>query len=101
MAETQTAPATVEINDAIFCTHFKEVVSRRFAYLHSPNANCEIVSNRSCMLTSFPSSLVHRVQLRRQGGERFLLWGGLLHHRRLPEPGVLMTILYRYVLGHP
>ncbi|KAF9558596.1 hypothetical protein CPC08DRAFT_743313 [Agrocybe pediades] len=25
MAETQTAPATVEINDAIFCTHFKEV----------------------------------------------------------------------------
>lgn len=26
MAETQTAPSTVEINDAIFCTHFKEVV---------------------------------------------------------------------------
>lgn len=26
MAETQTAPATVEINDAIFCTHYKEVV---------------------------------------------------------------------------
>ena len=26
MAETQ-APATIEINDAYFCTHFKEVVS--------------------------------------------------------------------------
>jgi hypothetical protein len=27
MAETQNAPpATVEVNDAIFCTHFKEVV---------------------------------------------------------------------------
>lgn len=26
MAETQNAPSTVEINDAIFCTHFKEVV---------------------------------------------------------------------------
>ncbi|KAF5324173.1 hypothetical protein D9619_011322 [Psilocybe cf. subviscida] len=25
MAETQTAPSTVEINDAIFCTHLKEV----------------------------------------------------------------------------
>ncbi|RDB18429.1 hypothetical protein Hypma_000345 [Hypsizygus marmoreus] len=25
MAEIQAAPATVEINDAIFCTHFKEV----------------------------------------------------------------------------
>ncbi|KIM38004.1 hypothetical protein M413DRAFT_30421 [Hebeloma cylindrosporum] len=25
MAETQPAPATIEINDAIFCTHFKEV----------------------------------------------------------------------------
>ncbi|KAJ6526151.1 hypothetical protein DFH09DRAFT_1286004, partial [Mycena vulgaris] len=29
MADTQTAqaPATIEINDALFCTHFKEVVS--------------------------------------------------------------------------
>ncbi|EDR06724.1 uncharacterized protein LACBIDRAFT_299866 [Laccaria bicolor S238N-H82] len=27
MAEVQTAPATVEINDAIFCTHYKEVCS--------------------------------------------------------------------------
>ena len=26
MAETQ-APATIEINDAYFCTHFEEVVS--------------------------------------------------------------------------
>ena len=26
MAETQNAPTTVEVNDAIFCTHFKEVV---------------------------------------------------------------------------
>ncbi|KAF7354141.1 hypothetical protein MVEN_01101600 [Mycena venus] len=25
MAETATAPATIEINDAMFCTHFKEV----------------------------------------------------------------------------
>ncbi|KDR66584.1 hypothetical protein GALMADRAFT_259106 [Galerina marginata CBS 339.88] len=25
MAETQAAPATIEINDAIFCTHLKEV----------------------------------------------------------------------------
>ncbi|EEB99645.1 hypothetical protein MPER_00639 [Moniliophthora perniciosa FA553] len=25
MAETETAPATIELNDAIFCTHFKEV----------------------------------------------------------------------------
>ncbi|KAE9391846.1 hypothetical protein BT96DRAFT_858855, partial [Gymnopus androsaceus JB14] len=27
MAETETAPTTVEINDAIFCQHFKEVCS--------------------------------------------------------------------------
>ena len=26
MAETQNTPATIEVNDAIFCTHFKEVV---------------------------------------------------------------------------
>ncbi|KAJ7454134.1 hypothetical protein FB451DRAFT_1280280 [Mycena latifolia] len=25
MADTATAPATIEINDALFCTHFKEV----------------------------------------------------------------------------
>ncbi|KAF9458394.1 hypothetical protein BDZ94DRAFT_1325564 [Collybia nuda] len=25
MAEVQAAPTTVEINDAVFCTHFKEV----------------------------------------------------------------------------
>ena len=26
MAETQSAPSTVEVNDAIFCSHFKEIV---------------------------------------------------------------------------
>ena len=26
MAETQNAPSTVEVNDAIFCAHFNEVV---------------------------------------------------------------------------
>lgn len=31
MAETQNAPITVEINDAIFCNHFNEVVR---SYLH-------------------------------------------------------------------
>ncbi|KAF8157213.1 hypothetical protein B0H34DRAFT_783303 [Crassisporium funariophilum] len=25
MADTQTAPTTVEVNDAVFCTHLKEV----------------------------------------------------------------------------
>lgn len=33
MAETQTAPATIEVNDAIFCTHYKEVV--RFLFPQS------------------------------------------------------------------
>lgn len=28
MADTETAPATVDINDAYFCTHLKEVVSQ-------------------------------------------------------------------------
>ena len=33
MAETQSAPATIEVNDAIFCTHLLEVV--RFWFPHN------------------------------------------------------------------
>lgn len=50
MAETQVAPATIEINDAIFCTHFKEVVR-----LCSLSFIVEIVGNRRPSLTSFLS----------------------------------------------
>ena len=50
MAETQAAPATIEINDAIFCTHFKEVVRPS-----SLSFVVEIVGNRTPSLTNFLS----------------------------------------------
>ncbi|KAJ3888328.1 hypothetical protein GG344DRAFT_53839 [Lentinula edodes] len=32
MAEVESSPATIEINDALFCQHYKEVVSTKFRY---------------------------------------------------------------------
>ena len=36
MAETAQQPQTIEINDAYFCQHFKEVVSSSFHQLSPP-----------------------------------------------------------------
>lgn len=52
MAETEVA--TIEINDALFCTHWKEVVSRLVIYVYQG-------------LTAVV--VVRGMQLRREGGE--------------------------------
>ena len=70
MADVAPAASQIEINDAIFCQHFKEVVSNMF----QPQGKYA--------LSLYERSLIHvlevrRVQRRFQRGERHFLRGQL------------------------
>jgi len=76
MAETQNAPATVEINDAIFCTHYLEVVRSDFSPSH--NFLSEYLS---------PLLTVYRLFLRWKRREWFVLWGGFPPSKHVDDGG--------------
>jgi hypothetical protein len=66
MADVETpVAATIEINDAVFCTHLKEVVSV-LPSLSAPDG---------CLIVPSLPIPVRRLLVRRPGGERCVLWG--------------------------